>query len=113
MTPEAHTARYFTRLSLHSPRRLLDRGPGWTCPLPPGIMSLETAEQGLGFLRAGGVVSPATTWDLVFWAGGGSLPVRREHRKSPQPGSQCREEARGDEAGGEEEAGGMETKEGI
>lgn len=76
-------------------------------------MSLETAEQGLGFLRAGGVVSPATTWDLVFWAGGGSLPVRREHRKSPQPGSQCREEARGDEAGGEEEAGGMETKEGI
>lgn len=48
MTPEAHTAGHFTRLSLHSPRCPLDRGPGWTCPLPPGIMSSEAAEQGLG-----------------------------------------------------------------
>ena len=113
MTPEAHIAGYFTRLSLHSPRCPLDRGPGWTCPLPPGIMSSEAAEQGLGFLRAVGVVSLATTQELVFRAGGGSLPVQQERQKSPQPGSQCREEARGDEAGSEEEAGGMETEEGI
>ena len=76
-------------------------------------MSSEAAEQGLGFLRAGAVVSPATTRDLVFRAGGGSLPVQQKRQKSPQPGNQCREEARGDEAGGEEEAGGMETEEGI
>lgn len=89
VTPEAHTARHFARLSLHSPRGPLDRGPVWACPLPPGVTSLGAAEQGLGFLRAGDGVSPATTRDLAFWAGGGSLPVQGESGKSPQPGSQC------------------------
>lgn len=88
VTPEAHTACYFTQLSLHSPRGPLDRGPVWTCPLPPGITSLGAAEQGLGFLRAGDMVSPATNYSGPGILGGrgitscaGGVPEESTARK--------------------------------